>query len=106
MTGMMLGAASHSIGILCDGFISTAAAALAISIAPEVRGYLIAGHQSAEPGHRLLLERFELSALLSLDMRLGEGTGAVLAMSIVECAIALYTGMATFASAGISEASE
>lgn len=106
MTGMMLGAASHSIGILCDGFISTAAAALAISIAPEVRGYLIAGHQSAEPGHRLLLERFELSALLSLDMRLGEGTGAVLAMSIVESAIALYTGMATFASAGISEASE
>ncbi len=106
MAGMMLGAASHRIAILCDGFISTAAAALAISIAPDVRGYLIAGHQSAEPGHHLLLERFELSALLSLDMRLGEGTGAVLAMSIVEPAIALYTGMATFASAGVSEVSE
>jgi nicotinate-nucleotide--dimethylbenzimidazole phosphoribosyltransferase len=64
------------------------------------------GHQSSEPGHRLLLEHFELSALLSLDMRLGEGTGAVLAMSIVEAAIALYTDMATFASAGISEVSE
>jgi nicotinate-nucleotide--dimethylbenzimidazole phosphoribosyltransferase len=106
MAGMMLGAASHGIAILCDGFISTAAAALAISIAPDVRGYLIVGHQSSEPGHRLLLEHFELSALLSLDMRLGEGTGAVLAMSIVEAAIALYTDMATFASAGISEVSE
>ena len=105
MAGMMIGAASHRIAILCDGFISTAAAALAIALAPDVRGYLIAGHQSAEPGHRLLLERLQLSALLSLDMRLGEGTGAVLAMNIVESALALYTGMATFASAGVSEVS-
>lgn len=105
MAGIMLGAARLQIAILCDGFISTAAAALAISIAPDVRGYLIAGHQSAEPGHRLLLEHSGLSALLSLDMRLGEGTGAVLAMNIVESAIALYIGMATFASAGVSEVS-
>lgn len=103
MTGIMLGAASQRIAILCDGFISTAAAALAISIAPDVRGYVIAGHQSKEPGHRLLLDHFNLSPLLSLGMRLGEGTGAVLAMSIVESAIALYYGMATFASAGVSE---
>lgn len=106
MAGMMLGAVSHRIAILCDGFISTAAAALALSIAPDVRGYLIAGHQSAEPGHRLLLEHFNLRALLSLDMRLGEGTGAVLAMSIVESSVALYTSMATFASAGVSGISE
>jgi len=106
MTGMMLGAARQRIAILCDGFISTAAAALAISIAPDARGYLIAGHQSVEPGHRLLLGHLGLSPLLSLDMRLGEGTGAVLAMPIVESAIALYYGMATFASAGVSEIAE
>lgn len=104
MTGIMLGAASHRIAILCDGFISTAAAALALAIAPDLRGYLIAGHQSVEPGHRLLLDHLGLSALLSLDMRLGEGTGAVIAMTIVESAIALYTGMDTFAVAGVSEA--
>jgi nicotinate-nucleotide--dimethylbenzimidazole phosphoribosyltransferase len=103
MTGMVLGAASHRIAIICDGFISTAAAALAVAIEPNVRGYLIAGHQSVEPGHRLLLERLGILPLLSLDMRLGEGTGAALAMSIVESAVALYLGMATFKSAGVSE---
>jgi nicotinate-nucleotide--dimethylbenzimidazole phosphoribosyltransferase len=103
MSGMVLGAASHRIAILCDGFISTVAAALAVAIEPNVRGYLIAGHQSVEPGHRLLLERLGILPLLSLDMRLGEGTGAVLAMSIVESAVALYLGMATFKSAGVSE---
>jgi nicotinate-nucleotide--dimethylbenzimidazole phosphoribosyltransferase len=105
MTGMVLGAASHRIAVLCDGFISTAAAALAVAIAPNTRGYLIAGHESAEPGHRLLLEHLRLVPLLSLNMRLGEGTGAVLAMPIVESAVALYIGMATFASAGVSEVS-
>lgn len=103
MTGMVLGAANHRIAILCDGFISTAAAALAVAIEPNVRGYLIAGHQSVEPGHRLLLEHLGILPLLSLDMRLGEGTGAVLAMSIIESAVALYLGMATFKSAGVSE---
>jgi nicotinate-nucleotide--dimethylbenzimidazole phosphoribosyltransferase len=105
MTGIVLGAASHRIAILCDGFISTAAAALAVAIEPNVRGYLIAGHQSAEPGHRLLLEHLGLVPLLSLNMRLGEGTGAVLAMSLVESAVALYLEMATFESAGVSEVS-
>jgi nicotinate-nucleotide--dimethylbenzimidazole phosphoribosyltransferase len=105
MIGVVLGAASHRIAILCDGFISTAAAALAVAIAPNTVGYLIAGHESAEPGHRLLLQHLGLTPLLSLNMRLGEGTGAVLAMPIVESAVALYTGMATFASAGVSEVS-
>jgi nicotinate-nucleotide--dimethylbenzimidazole phosphoribosyltransferase len=105
MTGMMLGAAGHRIAVLCDGFISTAAAALATAIEPNVRGYLFAGHQSVEPGHRLLLEHLGILPLLSLNMRLGEGTGAVLAMSIVESAVALYLEMATFASAGVSEVS-
>lgn len=103
MTGMMLGAASHRIAILQDGFICTAAAALAVAIAPNTLGYLIAGHQSVERGHRLLLEHLGLTPLLSLGMRLGEGTGAVLAMPIVESAVTIYTGMATFASAGVSE---
>jgi nicotinate-nucleotide--dimethylbenzimidazole phosphoribosyltransferase len=105
MTGMVLGAASYRIAVLCDGFISTAAAALAVAIEPNVRSYLFAGHQSVEPGHRLLLEHIGIVPLLSLNMRLGEGTGAVLAMSIVESAVALYQGMATFASAGVSEVS-
>jgi nicotinate-nucleotide--dimethylbenzimidazole phosphoribosyltransferase len=106
MAGMILGAASHRIAVLCDGFISTAAAALAVALVPETRGYLIAGHESVEPGHRLLLQHLGLTPLLSLNMRLGEGTGAVLAMPIVESAVALYLGMATFASAGVNEATQ
>lgn len=106
MAGMILGAASYRIAVLCDGFISTAAAALAVALVPETRGYLIAGHESVEPGHRLLLQYLGLAPLLSLNMRLGEGTGAVLAMPIVESAVVLYLGMATFASAGVSEATQ
>lgn len=105
MVGMILAAAEHKLVIVIDGFISTAAAALAVSIAPAVQGYLIAGHQSEEPGHKLLLEHLKLVPLLMLNMRLGEGTGAVLAMPIIESAISLYTQMATFISAGVSEAS-
>jgi len=106
MTGMILAAARHKLVIVIDGFISTAAAALAIAIAPNVHGYLIAGHQSEEPGHKLLLEHLDLIPVLSLNMRLGEGSGAVLAMPILESAMALYTEMATFASAGVSGASQ
>jgi nicotinate-nucleotide--dimethylbenzimidazole phosphoribosyltransferase len=105
MVGMIVGAASHKLVIVIDGFISTAAATLAVAISPTVQGYLIAGHQSEEPGHTLLLEHLKLSPVLSLNMRLGEGTGAVLAMPILESAIALYCQMATFDSAGVSEAS-
>ena len=79
--------------------------ALAVALEPRVRGYLIAGHRSEEPGHRLLLDYLKLTPILSLEMRLGEGSGAVLAMSILESAIGLYSQMATFASAGVSEAS-
>ena len=106
MAGMVLAASGHKLAVVVDGFISTAAAALAVAIEPKVLGYLIAGHRSQEPGHALLLEHLSLRPLLTLDMRLGEGTGAVLAMSIVESAICLYSQMATFTSAGVSEASE
>ena len=106
MTGLILGAAQQEIPVVADGFISTAAAAIAFAIAPQVRSYLFAGHQSEEPGHRVLLEYIGLRPILSLNMRLGEGTGAVLAMPIVESAMHLYHEMATFASAGVSEAKE
>jgi nicotinate-nucleotide--dimethylbenzimidazole phosphoribosyltransferase len=104
MTGLILGAAQSGIAVVADGFISTAAAAIAFAIEPRVRSYLFAGHQSEEPGHRVLLEYIGLKPILSLNMRLGEGTGAVLAMPIIESAMCLYNEMATFASAGISEA--
>jgi nicotinate-nucleotide--dimethylbenzimidazole phosphoribosyltransferase len=104
MTGLMLGAARNGIAVVADGFISTAAAAIAFALEPQVRGYLFAGHQSEEPGHKILLEYIGLRPILSLNMRLGEGTGAVLAMPIIESAMCLYNEMATFASAGVSEA--
>jgi nicotinate-nucleotide--dimethylbenzimidazole phosphoribosyltransferase len=104
MTGLILGAARNGIAVVADGFISAAAAAIAFAMDPRVRGYLFAGHQSEEPGHRVLLEYIGLKPILSLNMRLGEGTGAVLAMPIIESAMCLYNEMATFASAGVSEA--
>jgi nicotinate-nucleotide--dimethylbenzimidazole phosphoribosyltransferase len=106
MTGMILGAAKHGVAIVADGFISTAAAAVAFAIEPRVRDYFFAGHQSEEPGHRVLLEHLGLKPILSLNMRLGEGTGAVLAMPIIESAMCLYNEMATFASAGVSGANK
>jgi nicotinate-nucleotide--dimethylbenzimidazole phosphoribosyltransferase len=105
ITGMVLGAARHRVAIVTDGFISTAAAAIAVALAPHVQGYLIASHRSEEPGHGLLLESLNLTPILALKMRLGEASGAVLAMPLLDAAIALYAQMATFASAGVSEAS-
>jgi nicotinate-nucleotide--dimethylbenzimidazole phosphoribosyltransferase len=105
MAGMILAAAKYKLIVVIDGFISTAAAAIAAAIAPDVKGYLIAGHQSEEPGHKLLLDTLRLTPVLSLNMRLGEASGAVLAMPVIEAALTIYTQMATFASAGVSEAS-
>jgi nicotinate-nucleotide--dimethylbenzimidazole phosphoribosyltransferase len=105
IVGLVLGAARYQIPVITDGFISTAAAALACAVEPRVKEYLFAGHCSQEPGHRFLLEYLGLDPILTLDMRLGEGTGAVLAMPIIESALRLYSDMATFASAGVSEAS-
>jgi nicotinate-nucleotide--dimethylbenzimidazole phosphoribosyltransferase len=104
MAGMMLAAAGQKIAIVIDGFISAAAAAVACALAPSARDYMFAGHRSQEPGHRVLLERLALRPILDLDMRLGEGTGAVLAMPILEAAVRIYTEMATFSSAGVSGA--
>lgn len=104
MTGMILGAARHGIAIVIDGFISTAAAAMACAFAPATRHYLFAGHQSQEPGHRILLAHLDLEPVLDLHMRLGEGSGAVLAMTVLEAALRVYQEMATFTSAGVSGA--
>ncbi len=104
MTGFFLAAAAHGIALICDGFISTSAAAVAAGIEPRVRHSLFAGHQSEEPGHRCLLEMLELQPILQLQMRLGEGSGAVLAMPVIESAAAIYREMATFTSAGVSQA--
>lgn len=103
MTGFILGAAANRIAVVCDGFISTAAAAVAYTIAPEVSGYLFAGHCSEEPGHLHLLRYIGLTPILNLGMRLGEGTGAVLAMPLIESSVRLFNEMATFSSARVSE---
>jgi nicotinate-nucleotide--dimethylbenzimidazole phosphoribosyltransferase len=103
MSGLMLGAASQRIPIVIDGLISTAAALIAAQLSPSVSDYLIAGHRGAEPGHRLALEWLGLDPLLSLEMRLGEGTGALLAMPVIEAAMRTLNEMATFDEAGVSD---
>ena len=106
MAACMISAAASGSAVILDGFISTAAAAFALAFAPRLRPYLFAGHLSPEPGHRILLDHLSLQPILSLDMRLGEGTGAVLAMPMLAAALALYSQMATFTSAAVSKAVE
>jgi nicotinate-nucleotide--dimethylbenzimidazole phosphoribosyltransferase len=103
LAGLMLGAAANRLPVVLDGFITGAAALAACRLAPALRPYLIAGHRSVEPGHRAVLTELGLRPLLDLDMRLGEGTGAILAMHLVEAALLLLRDMATFASAGVSD---
>lgn len=102
--GFVLSAAKHRIAVVIDGFISTAGAAIACMLKPAARDYLVAGHTSQEIGHRLLLDFIGIEPLLDLHMRLGEGTGAVLAFNIIDAAVRIYTEMATFHSAGVSGA--
>jgi nicotinate-nucleotide--dimethylbenzimidazole phosphoribosyltransferase len=106
LAGVMLGAAARKVPIVLDGFITGAAALVAVALCPDIRDYLIASHQSVEPGHRRILEHLELRPLFNLDLRLGEGTGAVLAMHLVEAAIRIVREMATFTSAGVSSRGE
>ena len=102
LAGVVLGAASERRAVVLDGFISGAAALIAYGLNPAVRDYLIASHRSAEKGHRAVLAHLRLDPLLDLAMRLGEGTGAVLAMGIIESAAACLDEMATFDEAGVS----
>ena len=103
LAGVILGAASMRRPVVVDGFISTAAALVAHAVCPASRDYMLASHVSAERGHRVALSGLGLTPLLDLGMRLGEGTGAALAMTIVETAAACLSEMATFAEAGVSD---
>jgi nicotinate-nucleotide--dimethylbenzimidazole phosphoribosyltransferase len=100
--GAILAARKASIPVLLDGFICTAAAAPLFGTSKKSLDHCLFGHLSAEPGHSLLLEAMGKAAILDLNMRLGEGTGAALALSILKGAISCHNNMATFESAGIS----
>lgn len=104
IAGACLAGASARVPVVVDGFIATAGAALAVRLDPAVAPYLVASHRSAETGHRIALEHLGLQPLLDLDLRLGEGTGAVLAMHLLEAACRILTEMATFDEAGVSGA--
>ncbi|MFC4103473.1 nicotinate-nucleotide--dimethylbenzimidazole phosphoribosyltransferase [Paenibacillus xanthanilyticus] len=103
LTGVILGAAAHRLPVVVDGFISSAAALVASRIAPASVPYMIGSHLSQEQGHGQLLKAIGLSPMIHLDMRLGEGTGAVLGFHIVDAAQRLVREMATFESAGVSK---
>ena len=103
LAGAILAAAAHRRPVMVDGFISTAAAMVAVGLAPQVRPYLIAAHRSQERGHHIMLDWLELEPLLDLDLRLGEGTGAALGISLAEAACKILREMATFGEAGVSE---
>jgi nicotinate-nucleotide--dimethylbenzimidazole phosphoribosyltransferase len=103
LTGVILESAKRRKPVIIDGFISGAAALVAAAMEPAVTGYLIASHRSQERGHGAVLERLGLRPLLDLDLRLGEGTGAALALPIVRAAVRLLNDMATFDEAGVSD---
>jgi nicotinate-nucleotide--dimethylbenzimidazole phosphoribosyltransferase len=103
MTGAMLAAAERGLLLLIDGFIVTSALLVAARVAPAIRDYCVFCHRSSEPGHRVQLGALQADALLDLDLRLGEGTGAALAWPLVRAAVAFLNEMASFASAGVSE---
>ena len=103
LAGLILGASAARVPVVLDGFIAGTAALIAVRLQPLCREYLIASHRSVEQGHRAVLDHLRLKPLLDLDLRLGEGTGACLGMDLVCAAIKVYTEMATFDEAGVSE---
>ena len=106
IAGVILAGARHRIPVVLDGFISGAAALIAASLSPQVKPYLIASHQSVEEGHRIILDHLGLKPLLNLGLRLGEGTGAALGISLAEASLKILDEMATFSEAGVSEKDE
>lgn len=104
LVGVVIGAAEQRVVVISDGFISAAATLAALALCPAARDYVMPSHLSTEPGHAVVLEYLGLKPILELDMRLGEGTGAALAMGIVDSACRVISGMATFAEAGVAEA--
>ena len=106
LAGLILGAASMQKPVIVDGFISTAAALIAYGLSPTAGEYMIAAHRSVERGHTAALDHLKKQPLLDLDLRLGEGTGAALAMALVEAAVRVLTEVATFEEASVSHAIE
>ena len=106
IAGLIIGCASHRIPVVVDGFISTAGAMIAVSLNPEIKGYLFAAHQSVEVGHRFMWEYIGQKPILNLSLRLGEGTGAALAMFVIEAAVKVLNEMATFTEAGVTQANK
>lgn len=105
LAGVVIGAAARRVPVVVDGFISGAAALVAAQMVPAVKPYLIASHQSVEIGHQAIWKKLGLRPLLNLDLRLGEGTGAVLAFHIIDAAARILDEMATFSEAGVSDKS-
>lgn len=105
IAGLVLGCAAYQVPVVVDGFISTAGALIACELHPRVREYLFASHQSVEIGHHHMLQRIGQQPMLDLDLRLGEGTGGALAMTLIEGALRAYREIATFDEAGVSEGS-
>lgn len=103
IAGLVLGCAANSIPVVIDGFISTAGALIASELHPNVRDYIFAAHKSVEIGHTFMLDRIDVRPILDLDFRLGEGTGAALAMTLIEAGVKVLKEMATFEQAGVSQ---
>jgi len=103
IAGLILGAAAHRVPVVIDGFISTAGALIAYCLEPKTKDYMFAAHNSVEIGHKAMLDKMGLHPILDLNLRLGEGTGAALAMLIIEAGLKIYKEMATFVEAGVSE---
>jgi nicotinate-nucleotide--dimethylbenzimidazole phosphoribosyltransferase len=105
LAGFIIAAAALRIPVILDGVIAGAAALAACAVAPDAAGCLLAGHRSVEPGHTISLEQLGLRPLVDLELRLGEGTGALLALPIVQSACRALREVATFDSAGVTEKS-
>ncbi len=103
IAGLVLGCAAVGLPVVVDGFISTAGALIASELHPQVKEYIFAAHKSVEVGHTAMLGRIGQAPILDLQMRLGEGTGAALAMTLIEAALCGYREIATFEQAGVSE---
>lgn len=103
IAGLIIGAAARRIPVVIDGFISTAGALIAYCIEPKTKDYMFAAHNSAEIGHKAMLEKIGLTPILDLALRLGEGTGSALAMFLIEAGLKIYREMATFDEAGVSK---
>ncbi len=103
IAGLIIGAAANRIPVVIDGFISTAGALIAYCLEPKIKDYIFAAHNSVEVGHKAMLDKMCLQPILDLNLRLGEGTGAALAMLIIEAGLKIYKEMATFSEAGVSK---